>query len=184
MLLGNKYIDFYFGGSTTMNVITFVEKLHNLDLQPVGQKLMSNEQGTGWTEEKTQVAIARYKMFLLLHFLFPHISLVPTQEIDEVWHTHILLNTRQYFQDCQHLFGDILHHYSPAEVDKAERQHQETAFSVTLNLFEEVFGVGVLGDTQAQTAACLSLPIAPHQPLINAACLTLPKQLPQLITTG
>jgi hypothetical protein len=168
----------------TMIINNFVDKLDSLNLAAVAQKLMSKKNGNGWTEEQTQAAIARYKMFLTLHFIFPERSLVPTQEIDEVWHNHILLNTEQYFQDCQHLFGHFLHHCSVDEVDETDSQQQDAAFATTRNLFEEVFGIGALGDTNSPAAACLSLPIHSSPSLISAACLTIPKQVPQLIFSG
>lgn len=168
----------------TMIINMFTNKLDDLNWQPVAQKLMSKKNGNGWTEAETQAAIARYKMFLTIHFLFPDKELVPTQEIDEVWHTHILLNTAQYFQDCQHLFGHFLHHRSADEIDETEAQHQEAAFAATCNLFERVFGIGALGDTNSSAAACLSLPIHPSPALISAACLTIPKQVAQLIFSG
>lgn len=161
-----------------MEIVTFFNKLNNLDWKSVAYKLMLSEHGHGWTTRKTEVAIARYKMFLYLQFIFPNIELVPTQEIDEVWHTHILLNTYQYIQDCQDLYGYILHHRSNGGViDRAMNQHQDTAFAMTLTLFREIFGVGVLGDAEYEAAPCMILPVCVNPSLERSACLTLPKEL-------
>ena len=35
--------------------------------------------------------------------------IVPTKEIDEVWHNHIL-HTQRYTQDCQAIAGQYIHH--------------------------------------------------------------------------
>jgi Glycine-rich domain-containing protein-like len=130
---------------------TFLYKLNNLDLQTVARKLMSKSDGRGWTFQQTEVAIARYKMFLHLQFLFPNTQLVPTKEIDEVWHAHILTDTRRYIDDCENLYGYILHHRSSEMECKIK----------TEKFFEAVI---ILGDIQA--APCVTLPVS--------ACVTLP----------
>jgi hypothetical protein len=161
-----------------MEIVTFFNKVNNLDWKSLAHKLTLCEHGHGWTDKKTEVAIARYKMFLCLQYLFPNIELVPTQEIDEVWHTHILLNTYQYIQDCQHLYGYILHHRSTVGVtDETQSQNQDTAFAFTLTLFREIFGVGVLRDAEYEAAPCMILPVCVNPSLEQSACLTLPKQL-------
>ncbi len=153
----------------------FFKKLNKLDLQPLAKKLMSFDNGNEWTLQQTECAISIYKMFLCLHFLFPDIELVPTKEIDEVWHTHILLNTYQYIQDCQELYGYIFHHYSPVEETvQVQQQHYKEASAITQVLFEKFFGVSVLEDSKYQCAVCLRLPLYNHS-LQRSACLTLPK---------
>ncbi|MBW4665962.1 MAG: glycine-rich domain-containing protein-like [Cyanomargarita calcarea GSE-NOS-MK-12-04C] len=143
-----------------MSIVTFLYKLNNLDLQPIVRKLMSKSDGSGWTFQQTEVAIARYKMFLHLNFLFPDTPLVPTKEIDQVWHAHILADTKRYSHDCDNLFGYFLHHSS----DEMQCQNQDTAFALTQALFDKFFGVAILEDIQA--APCVSLPVS--------ACATLP----------
>ena len=154
-------------------ISTFFNKLDKLDLQPVAKKLMSFDNRHGWTAQQTELAISLYKMFLCLHFLFPDIELVPSKEIDEVWHTHILLNTYQYIQDCQELFGYILHHYSPVDETSEQYQHHETAREVT-KLLLELFGVSILQNSKYQLTACLILPLY-NCSLLRSACETIPK---------
>src|SRR5258708_5714040 len=48
-----------------------------------------------WQRETALQSLQRYKNFLWLHKLHPKVSLVPTKEIDECWHNHILY-TRDY----------------------------------------------------------------------------------------
>jgi hypothetical protein len=82
--------------------INFASKLNNLDLRSLTNHLMSSShEGYNWNIEQTETAIARYKMFLWLQFLFPNTELVPTPEIDRVWHTHILQDTYRYQQNYQ-----------------------------------------------------------------------------------
>jgi hypothetical protein len=148
-----------------MRNINFASKLNNLDLRSLTNHLMSSShEGYNWNIEQTETAIARYKMFLWLQFLFPNTGLVPTPEIDRVWHTHILQDTYRYQQDCLDLYGYFLHHRSHTT---AIDEHQQTAFTLTKTLFEQVFGIGTLSDiNDNHQGACITL---------QAACVTLPK---------
>lgn len=69
-----------------------------------------------WTEAEAKRCCQLYKNFLFLHKKHPDSVLVPTREIDEFWHNHILY-TQQYFHDCTQIFGHYLHHTpaSPTE---------------------------------------------------------------------
>lgn len=41
----------------------------------------------------------------------PHRKMQPQSPlVDDVWHTHIYLSTRQYAADCEEYFGYFLHH--------------------------------------------------------------------------
>ena len=141
-----------------MNIVTFFDRVNNLDLRAVVKKLISS---TGWTLEKTQVAISRYKLFLYIKSVYPTAILVPTQEIDAVWHTHIEVNLLKYIQDSDYLFGYILNHCSADDGEQNEKTLQiyQQAFSLTKALFEEFFGVGILENTSSNIAACADIPI-------------------------
>ncbi len=146
-------------------ITTFLDKLNSLNLQSVANKLISSEYGHAWTIQQTNIAINRYKMFLYLQFIFPDMELVPTKEIDEVWHAHILVDTSVYIKDCQNLFGYILHHrFTVQEITVQEQvscqdANQKSAFDTTKILFEQLFGLGVLGNTEIAVAPCVDLPI-------------------------
>ena len=136
---------------------TFQEKLESLDLSRIAQKLMHPDYGQGWTRQQVDQALARYKMFLNLLYLYPNSSIVPTQEIDQVWHQHIL-DTRKYAQDCQWLFGYFVHHYPYFGLGSdAEKQALETAFSDTRTLFAELFGIDVTEETYNLSETCAIL---------------------------
>ncbi len=145
-----------------MSTITFLSQLNSLDLQPVARKMMSSSDGDRWTEKQLEMALLRYKMFLYIQHHYSDLQLAPTKEIDDVWHAHILVDTKRYMQDCQNLFGYVLHHRDNGSADEMQSQNQETAFAVTQNLFEELFGAGVLADVNQvaslQISACMTLP--------------------------
>jgi hypothetical protein len=124
------------------DVRTFIGKLSQLDLQPIAYKLMySNEEK--WNTQQTKQAISCYRMFLLLVYLYPNSQLVPNQEIDKVWHYHIL-DTMKYVQDCEMLFGRFIHHFPYfGEQGKIDRHNLQTAFDQTQVLFQEHFGTSM-----------------------------------------
>ncbi len=150
-----------------MKMIAFWDKLNNLSLERVAYKLMSSK---GWTPEKTQVAISRYKLFLYLKSVYPATGLVPTSEIDAVWHAHIKVNLLQYIDDTNYLFGYTLNHLSAVNETEEMRQIYGQASYKTTALFEQIFGVGVLEHTSFQIAACTDIPIDTNP----AACADLP----------
>lgn len=80
--------------------------LEGLDLQPIGTLLIQKKQ---WTPEQVKEAEIAYRRFLALIILNPGETLVPTDQIDEFWHMHIL-DSRKYEQDCKAVFGKYLHH--------------------------------------------------------------------------
>jgi hypothetical protein len=129
--------------------LTCLEQLKALDLSPIAVYLMNPQNGYGWTRQQTFWAIERYKTFLFVSYLYPHLFLVPTQEIDRVWHCHIL-HTRKYRQDCERLFGDFIDHEPESELrDEANRQNLEAAFAQTqalLALFEGYFETAASGE--------------------------------------
>ena len=152
-----------------MKIVTFFDRVNNLDLEPVANKLMFSKE---WTKEKTQMAIKRYKLYLYLKSVYPAAILVPTQEIDAVWHTHIEVDLLKYIRDCDYIFGYTLNHCSAIDGEQNQETHQvyARAFTVTKALFEEFFGVGVLENTSVNLAACADLPIDTNP----APCADLP----------
>lgn len=62
-----------------------------------------------WTISDATQCVALYKNFLLLQKKHLPESLVPTRQIDECWHNHIL-HTKNYVHDCLQIFGHYLHH--------------------------------------------------------------------------
>ena len=119
---------------------TFEEKLEQLDLEPIAFQLMHSNEAE-WTYQQTMQAIAQYRKFLSLIDLYPNRSLVPTQDIDLVWHHHIL-DTMKYAEDCQMLFGRFIHHFPYFGLrSESDRQNLQMAFKQTQALFQEHFGL-------------------------------------------
>ena len=144
-----------------MKIVAFFDRVNNLDLQAVEKQLISSNK---WTVEQTQVAINRYKLFLYLQSLYPSTMLVPTQEIDAVWHAHIEVNLLNYVRDSLYLFGYILNHCSTIGCEQNEETHQihKQAFSKTTALFAEFFGIDILQNTSIHPACCADIPFHNH----------------------
>lgn len=126
-----------------VNQDTFERKLEALNLQSIAARLMHREVGLGWSQEQVELAIARYKMFLHLMYLYPKQPIIPTREMDIVWHFHIL-DTRKYAYDCGILFGYFLHH-RPSSGEKSEENKilLQRAFALTLKLLIKHFGLSI-----------------------------------------
>lgn len=123
--------------------------IDELDLEPIVFKLMHPDDGEGMTLEQADVAVVRYRMFLKLCSMYPHRSIVPTKEIDEVWHAHIL-DTVKYRFDCDQIFGRFLDHF-PYFGLRSEEDAVSLAdsFGETCELFLRHFGVLPSGESRA-----------------------------------
>ena len=123
-----------------------LEKLNSLNLWPIVAYLTDSKKGCGWTLEQAFRAIGRYKTFLFISYLYPQTLLVPTPEIDRVWHVHIL-HTRQYRQDCQMLFGRFIDHEPDGEGSGiADQPSLNTDFIPPPALLVQYFGEVALAD--------------------------------------
>lgn len=101
----------------------FTDFSQRLDLAPVKFKLVKE---SSWDLERANLVEPQYKAFLFLIGTRRDHMFVPTQDIDTMWHTHIL-DTRKYMTDCAQYFGEYIHHYPylGLEDDKdAERAHK------------------------------------------------------------
>lgn len=117
-----------------------------IDLAAVNHKLMMDNPEQ-WTAEAVTHAEHMYRQFLVLHAMYPNEDLVPTKQIDEYWHQHIL-DTRQYAKDCEFLFGAFLHHDPYFGINgSADRLRNKQAFEWTQALWRSAFGELLLGES-------------------------------------
>lgn len=113
------------------------EKISNLDFSLLKIKLMFEK---NWSEEKASHVELKYKNFLYLHFKYQHqIKLIPTEDIDEFWHGHIL-DTKSYRKDTQEIFGKYLDHHPYGELDETGGvDHVVKSFHATMELYRQEF---------------------------------------------
>ncbi|MEM9935151.1 MAG: glycine-rich domain-containing protein-like [Bacteroidota bacterium] len=113
-----------------------------LNLGPLFLQL-THKKKLGWSPDKAKKAVEDYKEFLYISYLYRdkiNYTIVPSEEVDEVWHAHIM-DTRKYYADCMSTFGEVLHH-SPylgldeetGEEELLEAVHQtRTAYKIELD---------------------------------------------------
>ena len=76
-----------------------------------------------WTPERTREAELWYRNFLYLRSQHPEPVAMIVKDADTVWHAHIL-HTRKYADDCDRVFGELLHHEPVDQSLSAEELEQ------------------------------------------------------------
>jgi len=74
-----------------------------------------------------------------MRYLEADFHLVPTRDIDKVWHQHIL-HTREYARDCDRVFGAFVHHAPGAEDSTEMKEHMRLNFEKTQAFYVDLFG--------------------------------------------
>lgn len=130
------------------------ENIENLDMEPIVFKLIHPEEGEGWSLEQADKAVERYRQFLELCLLYPGKPIVPTQDIDEVWHYHIL-DTAKYRSDCDRIFGRPLDHFPYFGLrGEDDERNLKQSFEETKRLFELHFDTQLSSKEQGCGSGC------------------------------
>ncbi len=92
----------------------------------------------GWSKAFGEKALEEYKRFLYLACVSPT-PVTPSEQVDQVWHLH-LVYTRSYWQDlCGETLGRQLHH-GPTNGGQEEDEKYTDWYDRTKALYEEEFG--------------------------------------------
>ncbi len=97
--------------------------------------LMKNQ---GWTLTYAQRAIAEYKKFAFLTVVANH-YVVPSDQVDQVWHAHVLLTQSYWEEFCPQVLGKKLHHH-PARGGRTERAEFHHFYAQTITSYWYFFG--------------------------------------------
>lgn len=137
-------------------LVSALQRVGELDFTMIKQKLVEEK---GWTSEMCIEVEDLYRKFLALNMRYPDRKICPTGPIDEFWHSHIL-DTRAYAEDCQRLFGHILHHYPYFGMrGPQDRQNLEQAFAESVELFILSFGIDpTAGDSSPRSCRAQKCP--------------------------
>jgi hypothetical protein len=144
---------------TTMNpeliAAERLSRVDELDLEPVIFKLLHPEPGSPRPAVDAAERDAElYRCFLKLCVIYPGQAIVPTHDIDHVWHAHVL-DTAKYRTDCDRVFGRPLDHFPYAGLrGPQDRAAWSADFARTRVLFAEHFGIDIGGSPAA--SACTS----------------------------
>lgn len=115
------------------------ESVEKLDFSRLRYKYTDSNEAE-MTKSQWDKAELEYRRFLHLKQLYPGVSLVPSKQIDQVWHAHIL-DTKAYREDCQAVFGRFIDHYPYFGIyGKEDYDNLISAFDQTIELYEKHFG--------------------------------------------
>ncbi len=113
--------------------------LETLNLEPIVIKAMDKEEGHGWSFHQALEICDEYRKFLVLCLQNPNVAIVPSTQIDDFWHLHIL-DTQKYAEDCQQCFGYFLHHFPYFGMrNKQDEQNLKDAWCQTKSLYMREF---------------------------------------------
>jgi len=92
----------------------------------------------GWTHVFAGRVITEYKRFVVLAMLAGH-PVTPSEEVDQVWHLHMVY-TRSYWHDlCRDVLGRELHH-GPTAGGADENEKFADWYGKTLDSYRRLFG--------------------------------------------
>jgi len=110
--------------------------INNLDLTHIKKRVQKENK---WSPRMVEVATQFYRNFLILCKKHEDIALSPTQQIDEIWHAHILY-THEYHEMSEKVFGRYLHHQPFHEEEVKEKGQSENHIQLLQRLHKEEFG--------------------------------------------
>lgn len=117
------------------------EKIRRFELDDPGAALSFTDRlarENGWSLAFALRATEEYKRFMFLLCVTDH-PLTPSDEVDQVWHLH-LLYTRSYWIDfCQHTLERPIHH-GPTRGGQQEQAKFDAWYTRTQQRYAEVFG--------------------------------------------
>jgi len=91
-----------------------------------------------WTIEFTERVIEEYRRFMFLCCISKKMR-TPSDEVDQVWHLHMIY-TQSYWEDfCQNTLGQPIHH-NPTKGGQEERRKFWELYEDTKIFYQEKFG--------------------------------------------
>jgi hypothetical protein len=92
----------------------------------------------GWPMARARQAIEEYRRFLFLAMVAGH-AVTPSEDVDQVWHLH-LVYTRSYWDRlCGEVLGCRLHH-GPTRGGSGDGARFDQQYRATLASYERIFG--------------------------------------------
>jgi uncharacterized protein (TIGR04222 family) len=92
----------------------------------------------GWSREYCLRAIDDYKKFVFLAVVAGH-QVVPSDQVDQVWHLHILYSESYWEDFCSNVLGRKLQH-CPARGGGQERATFHYLYRATIDSYRQYFG--------------------------------------------
>ena len=131
--------------STKRGIAAMCQAIDELDFSRIKAKLMHRREGV-IALRQIERAEAGYRQFLKLAAKYPDAPIVPSEEVDEFWHMHIL-DTQRYAADCERIFGYMIHHDPYSGLDGAEDEARHLALAAANDeMAAREFGQAGAGD--------------------------------------
>ncbi|MBC7749959.1 MAG: hypothetical protein H7Z76_15535 [Methylotenera sp.] len=93
----------------------------------------------GWTIEYSIRTVDEYKKFIFLLCIAEH-PLTPSDQVDQVWHLHLLYTQSYWIDFCQNTITRQIHH-GPTEGGVAENNKFTNWYEKTRELYKLIFGI-------------------------------------------
>lgn len=117
------------------------DKIRSFELDDPEAKLTFSDRlsrENGWTLEYTLRTIDEYKKFMFLVCIAEH-PLTPSDQIDQVWHLHLLYTQSYWIDFCENTIGKQIHH-DPTNGGTAENTKFTDWYEKTKHLYQSVWG--------------------------------------------
>jgi uncharacterized protein (TIGR04222 family) len=92
----------------------------------------------GWSRPFALRAIGEYRKFVFLALVADH-QVTPSDQVDQVWHLHLLFSEDYWNDFCPRVLGRPLHH-QPTRGGKAERDRFHEQYRATIRSYRQSFG--------------------------------------------
>ena len=92
----------------------------------------------GWSRSFALRAIEEYRKFVFLALVADH-QVTPSDQVDQVWHLHLLCSDAYWNDFCPRVLGRPLHHH-PAKGGQAERDRFHEQYRATIRSYRQHFG--------------------------------------------
>ena len=91
----------------------------------------------GWTIEFAVRATHEYKKFIFM-LCVSNESLTPSDQVDQVWHLHLIYTYSYWTEFCQNLLGKSIHH-GPTKGGESEGNKYKELYENTLDMYTNFF---------------------------------------------
>ena len=91
-----------------------------------------------WSYKYTLQAVEEYRKFIFLICISTG-PLTPSDQIDQVWHLHLIYTQSYWNSMCRDVLNRDIHH-GPTKGGTAEKQKYANCYQNTLDLYKKIFG--------------------------------------------
>lgn len=117
-----------------------MKKIMAFELDEEGAQLpftarLAREQG--WTHVFAGRVVEEYKRFVAMAMLSGH-TVTPSEEVDQVWHLHMVYTKSYWHYFCRDVLGRELHH-TPTGGGQDENNKFEDWYAKTLDSYQRIF---------------------------------------------